>query len=105
MLARMVGREGPALRGLGRVRAKAGRREMTALVDIGRALVAKGPVTRGHRRFVIIGRECMKALAASSHERVEPTSVDGVPLLITDEFPGWTVVDRPIPTRTGKSHA
>lgn len=73
---------------------------MTALTDIQKAIGNMPPVTPGERRFVIVGKPALLALRCEL-DGGKPTSLRNkagtlvVPIIETDEFDGWEVVDRP----------
>jgi len=72
---------------------------VTALADITKALSTMPPVERGTRRFVVVGKAAMYAIRAEAKDpKVKPThignSTERYAIIETDQFPGWTVVDR-----------
>jgi hypothetical protein len=72
---------------------------MTALSDIQGALRGKGPVAPGEQRFVLVGAECRKALAASAGDHCLPTRIGHYEIVEVNTFPGWEIVDRPVLSR------
>lgn len=76
---------------------------MSAFDDISKALGSMPPPEAGKRRYVLVGDSALKALRAhgvlSGGE--EPTyfgnSSVQYPIVKTDDFRGWEIVDRPAP--------
>lgn len=76
---------------------------MTALADIVKALASMPPVEPGKRRFVVVGKAAMYSLRASSKDpSVVPNKLansnENYPLVETDDFPGWEIVDKAVPS-------
>ena len=76
---------------------------MSAFHDIHRALVAVDPVP-GRKLYVIAGISARLSLDTDvargeiPRPDVIPTGMHGdVPVISTDDFPGWTVTDKPEP--------
>lgn len=76
---------------------------MTARSDIRAALQTAGPVPTGKRRWIIVGMSAAQSLAVHGWDGITrtdwtaaiPKRLDGFPIVTTDEFSGWTIVDRP----------
>ncbi len=85
---------------------------MGALQDISDAMAGLGPVKRGWRRFVLVGKSAGPAVVADLIHGAGGTKLEGVtwqdslkampfgpvpPMIPTDQFDGWEIVDRPTP--------
>lgn len=68
---------------------------MPALDDIRTALAKLPPPFAGNTRFVIIGKYTLAAVRVDTHEHCEPSYISGATVVVTDEFSGWEIVDRP----------
>jgi hypothetical protein len=75
---------------------------MTALSDIRKRLGTMPPPEKGKRRFVIVGESAMRALRCEVVGYDKPKALmgkaesDRYPIVETDDFKGWEVVDRPV---------
>lgn len=82
---------------------------MTASADITQALEQAGPVAKGFRRWVVVGISAGLALGAEMAVRGTwtpdvpcghwvtrvPPQLWGVAIVPCNQFPGWSIVDRP----------
>jgi hypothetical protein len=74
---------------------------MTALSDIMDALRCAPPIPPGHMRVVKVGAAAARAICCEYERGEEPTKILHYPLIRTDEFKGWDIVDVP-PNEKGK---
>lgn len=76
---------------------------MSALDDIRKALGSLSPVAAGKKRFVVVGPSAMRSLCCATPEGERPTSLSNsdeqYPILETEEFEGWEIVERPVVER------
>ena len=65
--------------------------------DMREAMVALGPVKPPNKRFILMGKDCRHAFMADSRsEGVDDIdNFGGFPIVETDSFPGWEIVDKP----------
>lgn len=68
---------------------------MPALAHIQEKLRGMPPPERGHKRYVLVGKEAMRAICVDTNDHVQPDYINEAAVVITDNFPGWEVVDRP----------
>lgn len=82
---------------------------MTIAADLTRALETAPPIPTGFRRWIIVGYSAGIALTGELVAKgrwtlpnkpggwgaMIPPALWGISILATDQFPGWSIVDRP----------
>ncbi len=74
---------------------------MTALAEIQSAIRQAGPVPDGYARSVLIGPSARASIVAQACVDNDPPNVPsgimGTPVAETEMFPGWALVEKPLP--------